>query len=160
MDFQFYFKKMTSSEALKQVAVKKISERIEKYANPTQIVHVTFLQDGLNNTLHCSISTRSGTRVYAESTSENMYNAIDLVAHKLEAQFERQKSKKKNHHKRKFNPIKAAFFRPSLQKTRVNDQPIALEYENEFIDADDIVKWEAAQAHSSNVQNLRMQIAH
>ncbi len=148
MDFQFYFKKMTSSETLKQVAIKKISERIEKYANPANTVHITFHQDGIHNTLHCSILTQSGAKLYAEATSENMYNAVDLVANKLETQFERRKSKAKNHHKRKFNPAKAAFFRPLRRAKGIEETPLTFEYENELIDAGDIIKWEASHSTS------------
>lgn len=156
MDFQFYFKKMQSSEALKQMAIKKITERLAKYTNPTQKVHITFYEDGPNHSLNCGLSTLSGARFYAEATSDNMYNAIDMVAAKLRAQFERRKTKLQDHHKR-FNPHKESFIYPVREATAAPDGMPA-DMELEAIDAEDIIKWEASSA--STREQLKMQFAH
>ncbi|SMF40902.1 ribosome hibernation-promoting factor, HPF/YfiA family [Pseudobacteriovorax antillogorgiicola] len=133
MDFQFYFKKMESSEALKLLARKKLTDQLFKIMGTPSKVHLTFFVEGNAQSAHCSITTRNGTKLYAEATSDNMYNAIDLLCHKLFAQVQRCKTRVLSKQKRRFPQI-ALLNTESAEAT--ND-----EY---AIDAGDIIKMEAA----------------
>jgi ribosomal subunit interface protein len=137
MDFQFYFKKMTSSDSLKNMAIKKISDKIHKFADFSSKVHVTFFMNGTQKHVHCGVSAADGTTLFAEGHSENIFNAIDIIAQRLEAQFQRRKTKQKNRQKRR----QLEFFSTPVitgQRPRLADEF------NEPIDAADIIKLEAA----------------
>ncbi|MFW7381455.1 MAG: ribosome hibernation-promoting factor, HPF/YfiA family [Oligoflexus sp.] len=138
MDFQFYFKKMNSSETLKDLAIRKISDRIEKYVNKSSKVRMTFYVDGNMKHVTCGVAAADGDHFHAEGSSENIFNAIDIIAQKLESQFQRRKTRFKNRYKQRWDMEKIESLLNSQKKHRLESDGL------DFIDAGDIVKFEAA----------------
>ncbi len=93
MMFQFYFKKMGSSESLKHLSQKKLSDVIERHVGNHGTVRVTFLEEGSTHKILCNLQGWNGRVIHATAASDNMYAAIDVIAHKLEAQLMRLKPK-------------------------------------------------------------------
>jgi ribosomal subunit interface protein len=93
MVFQFYFKKMQSSEALKSLSQRKLSDVIERFLGDSGLVRITFSTEKNEQKIHCYFQGWNGTVLNASGASENMYATIDLVAQKLEAQLSRHKMK-------------------------------------------------------------------
>jgi putative sigma-54 modulation protein len=91
MVFQFYFKKMYSSDALKSLSQRKLSDVIERFLGDSGLVRITFSTEKTSQKIHCYFQGWNGTVLNASGASENMYAAIDLVAQKLEAQLSRHK---------------------------------------------------------------------
>lgn len=94
MVFQFYFKKMHSSEALKSLSQRKLSDIIERFIGDSGLVRITFSAEKNEQKIHCYFQGWNGTVLNASGASENMYATIDLVAQKLEAQLSRHKKTK------------------------------------------------------------------
>ena len=93
MVFQFYFKKMQSSDFLKSLSQKKFTEIIERFVGQTGLVRITFLSEKNEQKIDCHLQGWNGTVLHASGTSDNMYATIDVVAQKLEAQLMRHKMK-------------------------------------------------------------------
>lgn len=93
MVFQFYFKKMHSSEALKSLSQRKLTDVIERFIGDSGLVRITFSTEKTEQKIHCYFQGWNGTILNASGASENMYATIDLVAQKLEAQLARHKMK-------------------------------------------------------------------
>lgn len=138
MDFQFYFKKMNSSETLKNITMRKITDRIDKYVDYSSKVRVTFFEDGNLKHINCGVAATNGSNLHAEGSSENIFNAIDIITQKLESQFQRRKTKLKSRHKLRWNLEKIENLLQSHKNTTAEDDGL------EAIDAADIVKFEAA----------------
>ncbi|MGH9436876.1 MAG: ribosome hibernation-promoting factor, HPF/YfiA family [Terriglobia bacterium] len=82
--------------ALKDYVESKL-ERLERHHEPPTSVQVILTVEKLDHKAE-GILRVSGETVYAESTDENMYAAIDALADKLDRQLRRHKSKRTNHH--------------------------------------------------------------
>ena len=136
MDFQFFFKGMDSSEALKELAARKFSERIEKLTYNPHKIRITFFVDGIAQGIQCNLTTRNGDRLHVSHKSPNMYSTIDLVAGKLEAQLKRRKTKRKSHKDRH------ELGKEKRRMALVGNKEFTID--NEVIDASDIVKFEEA----------------
>ena len=93
MEFHFYFKHMANSEALKTLAQKKLSDLIERSANDSVQVHLTFFTERNSKRIHCHFYSKSGTIMNASSSSDNMQTSIDLLTLKLTTQLARNKDK-------------------------------------------------------------------
>lgn len=91
MIFQFYFKKMSSSEFLKDLSKKKLTDVAQRYVGLPGSIHMTFQHVRNEHSIHCRLQSWEGQVVHASCTCDNMYAAVDLVAHKVEAQLARQK---------------------------------------------------------------------
>lgn len=91
MIFQFYFKKMSSSEFLKDLSKKKLTDIVERYVGLPGNIHMTFQHVKSEHTIQCRLQSGIGPVVHATGTSDNMYAAVDLIAHKIEAQLARHK---------------------------------------------------------------------
>ncbi len=91
MIFQFYFKKMPSSEFLKNLSQRKLTDVIERFVGSTGLVHLTFHDERKEHHVHCRLHSWTGTVLHVSSADENMFAAIDKVAQKLEAQLSRHK---------------------------------------------------------------------
>ncbi len=91
MVFQFYFKRMHSSEALKSLSQRKLSDVIGRLIGDSGLVRITFSTEKTEQKVHCYFQGWNGTVLNASGASENMYATIDLVAQKLEAQLSRHK---------------------------------------------------------------------
>ena len=82
--------------ALKDYVESKL-ERLERHHEPPTSVQVILTVEKLDHKAE-GILRVSGETVYAESTDENMYAAIDALADKLDRQLRRHKGKRTNHH--------------------------------------------------------------
>ena len=69
-----------------------------------------------------------GFGIQVEHTSEDMYASIDQLADKLTAQLKKQKEKLKDHKGNRSRPL-----------------TLVAESDNDSVDADDILKYEAAR---------------
>ena len=134
MQFQFYFKQMESSEALKSYAQDKIENLVNKFVTKPIEVHVTFAVDKTRQSVNCVLVGGDGFNINEDVTSHDMYVSIDKMASKLGAQLRKKKEKLK-HHKTK-RPIKMI------------DQSAPVE-DNYSIDAEDIIKYEIARRKRS-----------
>ncbi len=97
MKFQFLFKHMDTSEALKEYAQEKLGDRIEKFASKAIDASVTFSVEHKHHTVHCTLNAGDGFRLEVEHSCLDMYGAVDKVAAKLGARLKRQKEKLKDH---------------------------------------------------------------
>ncbi len=87
--------------ALKEFVENKIS-RIERHFDHLTHVNVILTVEKLRHKAEATINI-SGAQVYADSTEENMYSAIDSLVDKLDRQVKRHKEKTKDHHAREVN---------------------------------------------------------
>lgn len=131
MRFQFSFKHMDSSEALKNYAEGKLRQEIQKFATKPVECHLTFAVDRHNHTTHLSFNGGDGFLFQVDYTCTDMYGSVDHVVDKLETQLRKQKEKIKHHkgHKSKRDLVNV------VERT----------FDNAEIDAADILKYEAAK---------------
>jgi ribosomal subunit interface protein len=97
MMFQFYFKRMGSSENLKDLSQRKITDVVGRLLGDTGLVRLTFTKEKSGSRIHCSLKARNGQIIHAIASSDNMYASIDVLAQKIEAQLTRMKT---NYHRR------------------------------------------------------------
>ncbi len=93
MMFQFYFKKMGSSETLKDLTQRKLSDLVERFVGANGLVRITFQTDRSGQKVLCYLQGHNGQTFQASATSDNMYANLDAVAHKLEAQLNKVKTR-------------------------------------------------------------------
>jgi putative sigma-54 modulation protein len=129
MQYHFSFKHMNSSTALQNYAEQKLSERIQKFVTKAIAAHVTFSVQRHQQTVHLSLDAGDGFDIEVQHTAEDMYAAVDFLADKLTAQLKKQKEKLKDHKGERV----------------LRNLPIAQYAEAEAVDADDILKYEAAR---------------
>lgn len=73
-------------------------QRIERHFDHVQTMHVILSVDKLEHRAEATLTT-SGKALHADSSSENMYAAIDLLADKLDRQVIKHKEKVSDHHR-------------------------------------------------------------
>jgi ribosomal subunit interface protein len=93
MMFQFYFKKMGSSETLKELSQRKLSDLVERFVGANGLIRITFQTERNAQRVLCHLQAHNGLTVRASAASDNMYANLDAVAHKLESQLLREKTK-------------------------------------------------------------------
>ncbi len=93
MMFQFYFKKMGSSETLKDLSQRKLSDLAERFVGANGLMRVTFQTEKNAQRICCHLQGHNGQTFQASASSDNMYANLDVVAHKLEAQLMRVKTR-------------------------------------------------------------------
>lgn len=93
MNYQFYFKKMKTSEALIDYAKRKLSKKIEQLSAKHDVVSITFFKDETNNISCCRLNS-GNANLGTEFSSKNMYCAVDKLAQKLKELLRRNKEKK------------------------------------------------------------------
>ena len=135
MEFQFFFRKMDSSEALKQLVRKKVNDQLFKIIGTPSKVRITFFLEGNFQYIHCSVTAKNGMKLYTEASSESMYNAVDQLCQKLGSQLQRYKSRTISRQKRKSLFPKFDLF---------SDEPSTLSFDENSIDAGDIIKLESS----------------
>jgi len=136
MRFQFSFKHMDSSEALRNYAETKIKQEIQKFATKPVECHLTFAVDRYNHTAHLSFNGGDGFAFQVDHTCTDMYGSVDHVVHKLETQLRKQKEKLKHHKGQKSKRDIVNIMEKSFDSVE--------------IDAADILKYEAAKRKVSN----------
>ena len=85
------------TDALRNAVTEKL-ERLERHFDHVTNVHVVLTAE--NKTMKAEASVHvSGAQLFADSTDENMYAAIDALADKLDRQIIKHKEKLTNHHR-------------------------------------------------------------
>lgn len=91
MIFQFYFKRLNSSNFLKDLSERKIQDVLERFQGHSSLVHVTFAKEKNQHLVQCRVRGLNGRSLYASAASDSVFAGIDAVAQKLEAQLARWK---------------------------------------------------------------------
>ena len=128
MQYLYSFKHMDSSAALQSYCEEKLSDRIRKFVTKPIAAHVTFSVTRHQQTVHLSLDAGDGFGIQVEHTSGDMYASIDQLADKLTAQLKKQKEKLKDHKGNRSRPL-----------------TLVAESDIDSVDADDILKYEAAR---------------
>lgn len=84
------------TDALKQFIEDKMV-RIERHFQDITNAHVMLNVEKNRHTAEATLNTK-GAQIFAESTSDDMYAAIDTLVDKLDRQAIKHKEKMKNHH--------------------------------------------------------------
>jgi len=134
MQFQFSFKQMDSSDALRDYAQDKVREKIAKFVTKPIKANITFSVDRHNHTAHCGVSGGDNFNFQVEHTCEDMYGSVDRMVDKLETQLKRQKEKLKNHKSR-------PSARDIAEMESVSDDSL----DEPAVDAEDVIKFEHAR---------------
>ena len=138
MDCRFSFKQLAKSDVLTEFAKPKILAKIEKYSTKPIDVHVTFLKEGFNFTVRCTLKGGDGFNSQVESTSQDVYSALDLMLAKLEIQLKKQKEKIKRHKYSENENIRYLRLVPSEGSEEDDWDTIP-------VDAEDLIKFENAR---------------
>jgi putative sigma-54 modulation protein len=73
-------------------------ERLERHFDHVTNVHVVLTAEKKSMRAEASVNV-SGARLFADSSNENMYAAIDALADKLDRQIIKHKEKMTDHHR-------------------------------------------------------------
>ena len=84
------------TDALREHVVNRVS-KIEEHFDLVTNVHCILTVEKLRHKAEATINA-DGKCIYADATDENMYAAIDTLAHKLNRRVRKHKEKLKNHH--------------------------------------------------------------
>ena len=77
--------------------VEEKMERLERHFDKVTNTHVILSVESLRHKAEATVNM-SGNNIFAESTEENMYAAIDSLVDKLDRQVKKHKEKITNHH--------------------------------------------------------------
>ena len=124
MQFRYVFKRMESSDALKDYTESKLRDKIEKYVTKPIEVQVTYSVDKHNQQVRCSLTGGDGFNIDVEHTCNDIYASVDNMLDKLTVQLQKQKDKIKDKRHNKEGSIKA------------------MAYGEDYIDAEEIVEYE------------------
>lgn len=94
------------TDSLKNYVSSKI-EKIERHFDLVSDVHCILKVEKLRHTAEATISVNGG-KIFADSTEEDMYAAIDSLVDKLDRQVRKHKEKLVDHHARDTNKRKFA----------------------------------------------------
>ena len=89
------------TDSLKNYVSSKI-EKIERHFDLVSDVHCVLKVEKLRHTAEATINV-SGGKIFADSTEEDMYAAIDGLVDKLDRQVRKHKEKLVDHHARETN---------------------------------------------------------
>ena len=137
MQFQFSFKHMPTSTALKEYAEEKIRAQVNKFVTKPIEAHVTFSLDKHLHIAHCSLKGGDGFSLQVEHSCDHMYGSVDKMLSKLFVQLKKKKDKLKGH---KGNG--------SHKRMRFHN-PHSIDYHNAEIDAADIIAYEESRRRAS-----------
>ena len=95
MPVHFTFRNMEATDALKQHTLKKV-EKFNKFVTYPMEIHF-FLS--IEKTLHCAEMTchAEHRELVAIAKTKDLYESVDSVVHKIEAQLKKEREKKKGH---------------------------------------------------------------
>ena len=125
MMFQFYFKKMGSSETLKDLSQRKLSDLVERFVGANGLVRITFQTERNTQRVLCHLQGHNGQSFRASASSGNMYANLDTVAHKLESQLLKEKTRFQRQKSR---------MQPNLRLIKDSDVEVQEEQAEEFYD--------------------------
>lgn len=92
------------TDSLKAYVAEKL-ERLEKHFDHVNNVHVILSVEKQRQKSEATVNV-SGASLFADSTEEDMYAAIDSMADKLDRQIKKHKEKIKDHHRNEGSQIK------------------------------------------------------
>ena len=92
------------TDSLKAYVAEKL-ERLEKHFDHVNNVHVILSVEKQRQKSEATVNV-SGASLFADSTEEDMYAAIDSMADKLDRQIKKHKEKLKDHHRNEGSQIK------------------------------------------------------
>ena len=90
------FRHMAPSRALRDYTSDKVS-RITRLLHRPISAHVTLTLDGFRNVVECSVHGRGTTLTARETSTTDMYAAIDIVSDKLTSQARKHKGRSTEH---------------------------------------------------------------
>ncbi len=95
MSLHFAFRKIEATEALKARIEKRV-EKFRKFVTYPLEIHVML---SLEKLLHCAEITCQAEHksMVAVAKTKDLYESIDLAAHKIEAQLRKEREKHKGH---------------------------------------------------------------
>ena len=125
MQFRYVFKRMESSDTLRDYTESKLREKIEKYVTKPIEVQVTYSVDKHNQQVRCSLTGGDGFNIDVEHTCNDIYASVDNMLDKLTVQLQKQKDKIKD------------YKRHNKEGSIKN-----LELDQDYIDAEEIVEYE------------------
>lgn len=92
------------TDSLKAYVAEKL-ERLEKHFDHVNNVHVILSVEKLRQKSEATVNV-NGASLFADSTEEDMYAAIDSMTDKLDRQIKKHKEKLKDHHRQEGHQIK------------------------------------------------------
>ncbi len=92
------------TDSLKNYVTEKL-ERLEKHFDHVNNVHVILSIEKQRQKSEATVNV-NGASLFADSTEEDMYAAIDSMVDKLDRQIKKHKEKLKDHHRQEGNQIK------------------------------------------------------
>lgn len=92
------------TDSLKAYVSEKI-ERLEKHFDHVNNVHVILSVEKLRQKSEATVHV-NGASLFADSTEEDMYAAIDSMVDKLDRQIKKHKEKLKDHHQHEGHQVK------------------------------------------------------
>lgn len=92
------------TDSLKTYIAEKL-ERLEKHFDHVNNVHVILSVEKQRQKSEATVNI-NGASLFADSTEEGMYAAIDSMADKLDRQIKKHKEKLKDHHRNEGSQIK------------------------------------------------------
>lgn len=89
------FRKIDSTDAIKEHVEKRV-EKFDKFVNYSLEVHVLL---SLEKTEHCcEITVHAEHRdLVAQAKTKDLYESVDMAAHKIETQLKKEREKRKGH---------------------------------------------------------------
>jgi len=96
MNFHYYFRHMTSSDALKYDVERKMAG-MESLIQTSSPIHVTFLVEADVHKVHIGLHARNTTVIEVEELSDDMHKSLDLVMDTLHRQLTREKDRMLRH---------------------------------------------------------------
>lgn len=97
--------KIDLTEAMQEYVKTKIV-RLERYFDNVTNVHVILSVEKKNQKAEASVHVAGGNNLFAESTDESMYAAIDSLVDKLDRQIKKHKEKLTDHHRSEAAAVK------------------------------------------------------
>ncbi|MCF6218788.1 MAG: ribosome-associated translation inhibitor RaiA [Gammaproteobacteria bacterium] len=97
--------KIDLTEAMQEYVKNKIA-RLERYFDNVTNVHVILSVEKKNQKAEATVHVAGGD-LFAESTNENMYAAIDSLVDKLDRQIKKHKEKLTDHHRSEAIAVKS-----------------------------------------------------
>lgn len=95
INMHFNFRNIEATEALKDHVTKKV-EKLQKYITYPMEVHVRFNVEKTYHYVEVDCHAEHSDMV-AMAKTKDLYESIDMAMHKLEAQFKKEREKRKGH---------------------------------------------------------------
>ncbi|HYX35890.1 MAG TPA: ribosome-associated translation inhibitor RaiA [Oligoflexus sp.] len=96
MNFHYYFRHMTSSEAMKYDTERKMAG-MESLIQTSMPIHVTYSVDADLHKVHVGLHARNRTLIEVEEVSGDMHKSLDMVMDNLHRQLSREKDRLLRH---------------------------------------------------------------